>query len=99
MLVMGTSFWRHAVPDLLPEPLGDLSVQHAHAVCVAAGAQRQNGHREGLALVFAGLAEPHELLKIDPDFAWVVGEVTLHQIEGKSVVSRRHRCVGGKNVP
>ena len=88
----------HAGPDVLPQPLADFAVELAHAVGVAAGAQGEDGHREGVHLVDGRLPVGEEVVEGDADLGRVIAEIFLHQIPWESVVARRDRGVGGEDV-
>src|SRR5271157_3133664 len=85
-------------PDILPKASTHLAVKLAHAIGVAAYAERENGHTERVGNVDHRLPESEQIVETDPEIFRISGEMPNHHFAWKSVVSGRHGSVRGKNV-
>ena len=98
MLVMGTSSSGTPGPHVLPQALGDLAVQLADAVRLAAGAQGEDRHGKIIGLVDRRLAQAQEILHVDADLPRVIAEIMGDEFTRKRIVARRDRRVRGENA-
>src|ERR1043166_5003033 len=90
--------FRHTGPDILPKRAADIAVQFAHAVRVAAHAQRQNCHAERIGRIDARLPEAKKFLEWNLQFLCENAEVTAHHVARERIVTSRYRRMSGENV-
>jgi hypothetical protein len=89
--------FREVGPEALPHLLRDLGVPFTHPVPAAGQTQRKSRHIESGSRLFR--VDPHlyERVAIKAQ-GWPVGiKILSDQLEGKHIVTRRYRGVGGKD--
>jgi hypothetical protein len=87
---------RHTAPNIFPKRLADFAMQLAHAICVAARPQREDGHAESRLRVGARLTEAQEFIEWDLQLCRKSAEIFFHHLTRKGVVSCGHRGVSGE---